>query len=73
MVDDLVCLYVCGINSVKINAFINAKTNLKKLQFGVSKCHKMHVGSKRTFGPELRVDSWEVKQSEDVKTVIKFS
>ena len=28
----------------------------------------MHVGSKRTFCPELRVDSWEVKQSEDVQT-----
>ena len=26
MVDDLVCISVCGINSVKLNAFINAKT-----------------------------------------------
>ena len=68
LVDDLVCIYVFGINSIKVNAFINAKPNLKKLQFGVSKCHKMHVGSKRTFCPELRVDSWEVKQSEDVQT-----
>ena len=46
MVDDLVCISQCGINSVKINAFLNVKTNPKKLQFGVSKCHKMHVGSK---------------------------
>ena len=68
MVDDLVCISQCGINSVKMNAFLNAKTNLKKLQFGVSKCHKMHVGSKQIECPRLKVDEWEVKVVENFDT-----
>ena len=41
MIDDLLCVSKCGIKSVLMNAFINAKTNMKKLQFGESKCHKI--------------------------------
>ena len=44
MVDDLLFISSCGLPSVEMNAYINTKTNLKKLQFGVTKCHKMHVG-----------------------------
>ena len=29
MVDDLVCISVCGLKSVKMNAFINSRTNIK--------------------------------------------
>ena len=53
MVDDLVSITECGIKSVSANAFINAKTNSKKLQFGVTKCHKMHVGQKKELLPLL--------------------
>ena len=35
MVDDVVCVANCGVDSVAVNAFINAKTRVKKLQFGV--------------------------------------
>ena len=34
MIADLICVSKCGIKSVLMNAFINAKTNMKKLQFG---------------------------------------
>ena len=34
MVDDLLCISSCGIDSVLMNSFIKAKTNIKKLQFG---------------------------------------
>ena len=68
MVDDLVCISECGLNSVKMTAFINAKTNLKKLQFGVTKCHKMHVGAKKLPCPDLKIDEWEVKVVEDFNT-----
>ena len=71
MVDDLVCISKCGIKSVLMNAFINAKTNLKKLQFGVSKCHKMHIGAKKSYCPDLKVDDWEVKLVEDCETGAK--
>ena len=59
MVDDLLCISTCGLATVKLNAYINAKTKLKKLQFGTDKCHKMHIGRKTEFCPSLSVDGWE--------------
>ena len=32
MIDDLLCLTKCGVKSVQMNAFINAKSNIKKFQ-----------------------------------------
>ena len=60
MVDDLLAISDCGIESVKTNGFLNAKTNVKKLQFGGDKCHKMHVGKKHHLCPDLFVDNWEL-------------
>ena len=68
MVDDLVCISECGINSVLMNSYINTKTNIKKLQFGVSKCHRMHVGAKKTNCPSLKIDEWEMKVVENYDT-----
>ena len=34
MVDDLVCVSECGPEAVMMNSYVNAQTNLKKLQFG---------------------------------------
>ena len=34
MVDDLACISTCGLETVQMNGYINAKTNIKKLQFG---------------------------------------
>ena len=59
MVDDLLCISKCGIDSVLQNAFINFKTNTKKLQFGEEKCFKMHVGSDKTICPDLFIDKWK--------------
>ena len=53
MVDDLACVSTCGLETVKMNAYINAKTNLKKLQFGPDKCHKMHIGRQKSYCPDL--------------------
>ena len=44
MMDDLLCVSECGHRSYMVNAYINHKTNSKKLQFGSDKCIKMHVG-----------------------------
>ena len=68
MVDDLVLLSTCGLNSVLMNGFINCKTNVKKLQFGVEKCHKMHVGIKNHLCPDLFIDGWELKSADSMKT-----
>ena len=61
MVDDLLCISECGYKTTMLNSFIRFKTNEKKLQFGINKCRKMHIGRNcqdfkcRT----LSVDSWE--------------
>ena len=47
MVDDLLIVTECGYKSSMADLYINTKTNLKKLQFGTDKCHKMHVGEKK--------------------------
>ena len=44
MVDDLICISECGIKTSMINSYIKLKINSKKLQFGVDKCKKIHVG-----------------------------
>ena len=68
MIDDLVCPAVCGLDSVLMNSFINAKTNTKKLQFGVKKCHQLHVGRKNSTCPKLEVDNWELEKVDESET-----
>ena len=38
MVDDLLCVSNYGVKSLLMNSFINTKSSIKKLQFGVEKC-----------------------------------
>ena len=61
MVDDLLGVASCGLNSLALNIFINTQIELKKLKFhttdlnGKSKCHVMHVGKKSAVCPKLEV------------------
>ena len=61
MVDDIICVSVCGFQSVMVNAFINCKTRTKKLQFGAPKCKKMHIGKKHEEFKchDMFVDNWK--------------
>ena len=71
MVDDLLSISECGVETVKTNAFLNSKTNLKKLQFGGDKCHKIHIGQKKYLCPDLFVDSWKLAKDDENKTGIR--
>ena len=51
MVDDQINVSKCGLYSVLSVAHLNAQANLKKLQFGASKCHKMHISKCDTACP----------------------
>lgn len=53
LIDDVASITTCGVESLKMNSFLNAKTNLKRLQYGEDKCHKLHVGRKNETCPEL--------------------
>jgi hypothetical protein len=50
-----------------MNSFINYKTNSKKLQFGINKCKKMHVGKvcEDYKCQKVSVDSWVEVLAED--------
>ena len=69
MVDDLVCIAECGPKTAIVNSYINQKTSSKKLQFGASKCKKLHVGHSRKdyMCQDLKVEHWgevEIKNDE---------
>ena len=61
MVDDLLGIAPCGLESLARNTFINVQIEMKKLRFhtagpdGKTKCHKIHVGKKHEFCPTLLV------------------
>ena len=61
MVDDLLGIAPCGLESLALNTFVNVQIEMKKLKFhtpgpnGKTKCHKIHVGRKNQFCPDLQV------------------
>ena len=61
MVDDLLGIAPCGLESLALNTFINVQIEMKKLKFhtpgpeGKTKCHKIHIGRKNEFCPTLLV------------------
>ena len=61
MVDDLLAVASCGLESLAVNTFINTHIELKKLAFHTpdsnnkTKCHKIHVGKPNKFCPNLKV------------------
>ena len=61
LVDDLFTITTCGYKTNLMNKFINTKSALKKLQFGTSKCVKLHVGKtcNKTLCGDLHVDGWK--------------
>ena len=68
MVDDVVCPAVCGLDSIEVTAFLNAKSKCKKIQFGVDKCHQLHIGSKKHLCPDLHIDNWGIEKVDEAKT-----
>ena len=70
MVDDLLTISECGYKTTLMNKYINSKTGMKKLQFGPSKCIKMHIGKtcNEALCKEMDVGGWKVKVETDIKT-----
>ena len=76
MVDDVLCISECGFKTAMINSYLNCKTNIKKLQFGINKCKKIHIGKEHEdFKCQpLFVDNWrelEHKNEKDGSIEIK--
>ena len=70
LVDDLFTISLCGYKTSMMNQYINSKTAMKKLQFGTSKCFKLHVGKtcNETLCKDLFVDGWKIDIVGDADT-----
>ena len=59
MIDDLLSVSRCGIESIEINITINTAIELKKLEFHrpekKGKCHYMHVGKPNQICPGMKI------------------
>ena len=61
MVDDLLTVSRCGMDSIRLNVTINSIIELKKLKFHTTedkkrgKCHVMHIGSNEKNCPWMKV------------------
>ena len=69
MIDDIIAVSKSGIDSVVQNSYINTKILANKLEFGPTKCHKMHVtnGKNSCECLELKVHGKEMKLTENEK------
>ena len=63
MIDDLLSVTECGPDSVKVNAYVQSKTDTKKLKLGVNKCFKIHIGKDESSCPSLKIQDQEMKSS----------
>ena len=68
MVDDLLAMEKCGLNSTNLNITINNEIEFKKLKFhtpnkeGKSKCHTMHIGKQNRECRELKVHGYPMEK-----------
>ena len=68
-VDDTLGISECGPKSAELNAYLNVKTDEKKLQFNSKKCLKMHIGKKNEMiCPDLTVNGWRVTEVNNIET-----
>ena len=68
MIDDLISISHCGLKSVVMNSFLNSKSKVKKLQLGIDKCHKLHIGKEKKTCPDLFIDKWIVENVDETNT-----
>ena len=57
LIDDVLTVTACGIDSIAMNAAIQSKVNNKRLELGHSKCFQMHIGNEKSNCPNLKVHS----------------
>ena len=74
MIDDLASVAYCGPQSVILNAVINAKVSMKRLEFNQTKCVKLHVSkycanSRKAKCVNLDVQESQMKDEENEKYV----
>ena len=68
MIDDILAVSKCSVETVKVNALIQSKVMHKNLQLGTDKCFKMHIGKQKdSCCPELKIENEEMLSSSKEK------
>jgi len=68
LIDDSIAVAKCGVETLELNEYLNAKSNLKKLQYSEDKCMRMHVGKKKDECVPLKINSWKVSNVKNLET-----
>ena len=70
MCDDLLVISECGFKTDLAAAYINSQAEFNSLQFGLSKCSKMHVGKtkQRYKCNPIYLDQWKTEEIENTIT-----
>ena len=70
MLDNIFCVSICGPETVKLNSYINYKIGSKKLQCGLEKRKKMHIGKshEQLTCPKIHIDGWKEKAVNYIET-----
>ena len=70
LVEDLFTISTCNYKTTLMNKYINSKTAMKRLQFGTTKCFKLHVGKtcNEALCKDLFVGGWKREVIEDSVT-----
>ena len=63
MIDDIISVTKCTIDSINVNALIEAKTSGKQLNLSQKKCSLMHIGKNANNCKDLKVDGSYMKTS----------
>ena len=67
MCDDLLVISECGYKSELAAAYINSQAQFNYLQFGLSKCSKMHIGKtkQKLKCTPIFLDQWTTQEIEN--------
>ena len=67
MVDDIVEVQKCGVDTIRSNAVVNSITEHKKLTLNANKCHKIHCGHISQCLTNMKVHDTSMHQSSEEK------
>ena len=67
MVDDILAISECGSESVKTNAYINARFEEKRLELNEKKCVKIHATKESNYCPELYAHDETIESVDETK------
>ena len=67
MIDDIITITECGVNSINLNAAVQSKIDSKRLTLSEEKCVKMHFGKESIQCPTLKVHQSSMRSSDKQK------